>query len=198
MNTRLRGSGMLRLGEEMNRGSRAVLTALILGCLTMSPVNAADGLYLGAGIGVATVKDSIDTETLDANDAAFKGFVGYRTNVLPIVDLAIEGAYTDFGRPSQTLAGQNVQFKLTGASVAGLLILPLGPVDLYAKGGAMSWRSERSNGASTSSQSGSDPFYGAGIGVYLWKVGIRAEYERFQIKDVDRLQMVSLSVLFQF
>ena len=62
----------------------------------------------------------------------------------------------------------------------------------------MSWRSERSNGASMSSQSGSDAFYGAGIGFYLWKVGIRAEYERFQIKDVDRLQMLSVNVLFQF
>jgi len=78
------------------------------------------------------------------------------------------------------------------------VILPLGPLDLYAKGGALSWRSERTSGASMASQSGSDPFYGAGVGFYLWKVGVRAEYERFQIKDVDRLEMLSVSVLFQF
>jgi hypothetical protein len=179
----------------MNPALRAAAVVAFL-CPTLG--YAADGLYLGAGIGLATVKDEVNTETLDADDTAFRGFVGYRTNALPIVDLAIEGAYTDFGRPSQTLAGQTVQFKLSGASVAGLLILPLGPLDLYAKGGALSWRSERSNGTSIASQSGTDPFYGAGVGFYLWKVGVRAEYERFQIKDVDRLEMLSLSVLFQF
>jgi len=190
---------MLRKGERMNQGLRAALAAVVLGGTGLSQAHAADGPYLGAGIGLASVRDQLDTETLDADDTAFRGFVGYRTSALPIIDLAIEGAYTDFGRPSQTVAGQNVQFKLSGASVAGLVILPLGPLDLYAKGGALSWRSERSsNGVSMASRSGSDPFYGAGIAFYLWKVGVRAEYERFQIKDVDRLQMLSLSVLFQF
>jgi hypothetical protein len=182
----------------MNPGLRFFLAAGLLSGFGLPLLHAADGLYLGAGIGLATVKEQVNTETLDADDTAFRGFIGYRTNALPIVDLAIEGAYTDFGRPSQTLAGQTVQFKLSGASLAGLLILPLGPLDLYAKGGALSWRSERSNGASIASQSGSDPFYGAGVGFYLWKLGVRAEYERFQIKDVDRLEMLSVSVLFQF
>jgi Outer membrane protein beta-barrel domain len=170
----------------MSAGLRA---AAVVAFLCPSLGYAADGLYLGAGLGLATVREQVNTETLDADDTALRGFVGYRTNALPIVDLAIEGAYTDFGKPS---------FKMSGASVAGLVILPLGPLDLYAKGGALAWRTERTNGASTASQSGSDPFYGAGIGFYLWKFGVRAEYERFQIKDVDRLEMLSLSVLFQF
>jgi hypothetical protein len=174
------------------------IAAVLLTGFGVPRVHAADGLYLGAGIGLATVKEEVNTETLDADDTAFRGFVGYRTNALPVVDLAVEGAYTDFGRPSQTLAGQNVQFKLSGASLAGLLILPLGPFDLYAKGGALSWRSERSIGSSTTSRSGTDAFYGAGAAFYLWKIGLRAEYERFQVKDVDRLQMLSVSVLFQF
>ena len=182
----------------MNRGLRAILAAVVLGGAGVTQLHAADGLYLGAGIGLATIKDQINTETLDADDVAFRGFVGWRFDDLPIIDLAVEAAYTDFGRPSQTLGGQHVQFKLTGPSLAGLLILPLGPLDLYAKGGVLSWRSERSIGASTASQSGSDPFYGAGVGFYLWKIGFRAEYERFQIKDVDRMQMLSLSALFQF
>ena len=182
----------------MNRGLRAALAAVVLVGVGVSQPRAADGLYLGAGIGLATVKDQVNTETLDSEDAAFKGFVGWRFDNIPLVDLAIEAAYTDFGRPSQVIAGQNVQFKLTGTSLAGLLIFPLGPVDLYAKGGALSWRSESSNGTSTTSQSGTDPFYGAGIGFYLWKVGFRVEYERYQIKDVDRLQMLSVNVLFQF
>jgi hypothetical protein len=182
----------------MNRGLRTTLAAVMLGGAGVLPLHAADGLYLGIGAGLATVKDQVNAETLDADDAAFRGFIGWRFDELPVVDLAVEAAYTDFGRPSQTLAGQNVQFRLSGPSVAGLLILPLGPLDLYAKGGVLSWRSELSNGASTASRSGSDAFYGAGVGFYLWKLGFRVEYERFQIKDVDRMEMLSLSALFQF
>jgi outer membrane immunogenic protein len=182
----------------MNHAMRNTLAAALLGSASLSQVHAADGLYIGAGIGVATVKDEVNTGTLDSDDTSYKAFVGWRFDVIPLIDLAVEAAYTDFGRPSQTLAGQNVQFKLTGASLAGLLIFPLGPLDLYGKAGLMSWRSERSEGASSSSGSGSDPFYGAGVGFYIWKIGIRAEYERFQVKDVDRVDMVSVSALFQF
>lgn len=180
----------------MVRKLRIVLATLIT-AFSATP-QAADGLYLGAGIGLATFKDQVGTETVEADDAAFRGFIGWRFDGVPLIDLAVEAAYTDFGRPSQTMAGQNVQFKLTGPSLAGLLILPLGPVDLYAKGGVLSWQSERSAAGLTASQSGTDAFYGAGVGFYLWKVGIRAEYERFQIKDVDRLEMLSVNVLFQF
>ena len=182
----------------MNREMRTTLAAALLGSAGVSQAHAADGLYIGAGIGLATVKDEVNTETLDSDDASYKAFVGWRFDVIPVIDLAVEAAYTDFGRPSQTLAGQNVQFKLTGASLAGLLIFPLGPLDLYGKAGLMSWRSELDNGASTSSRSGTDAFYGAGVGFYIWKIGIRAEYERFQVKDVDRVDMLSLSALFQF
>lgn len=182
----------------MNHAMRNTLAAALLGSASLSQVHAADGLYIGAGIGVATVKDEVNTGTLDSDDTSYKAFVGWRFDVIPLIDLAVEAAYTDFGRPSQTLAGQNVQFKLTGASLAGLLIFPLGPLDLYGKAGLMSWRSERSEGASSSSGSGSDPFYGAGVGFYIWKIAIRAEYERFQVKDVDRVDMLSVSALFQF
>ncbi len=51
---------------------------------------------------------------------------------------------------------------------------------------------------STTGRSGTDAFYGAGIGFYLGMLAFRAEYERFQIKEVDRVQMLSVSALFQF
>jgi len=180
------------------RHSMLVAWLALLSSACVTQVRAADGLYLGAGAGVATVREGVNGETLNADDVAYRGFAGWRFNAPPVIDLAVEGAYTDFGRPSQVVGGQNVQFKLKGASLAGLLILPLGPVDLYGKGGVMSWRSDFSNGGSTSSRSGTDPFYGAGVGFYFWKMGIRAEYERFQIKDVDRVQMFSVNALFQF
>ena len=181
----------------MNRGLIPLAAALLSG-LPVSYAHAASGLYLGAGLGQATVKDDTGSGNFDASDAAFKVFAGYRFNLIPIIDLAAEVGYTDFGKPSQDIGGQRAQFKLHGFDAAGLLIFPLGPIDLYGKAGVLSWSLDATAAGTTSSKTGSDPFYGAGIGFYLWKVGIRAEFEQYKIKDVDRVQMYTLNALFQF
>ncbi|MGH8689178.1 MAG: outer membrane beta-barrel protein [Burkholderiales bacterium] len=180
----------------------ATLAAILLGCAQAAA--AADGLYLGVGLGAATVKDNFEGSTFEAEDLAYRGILGWRFNQIPLVDLAVEAAYTNFGKPSQIVApssgapAQNVEYKLHGPSLAGLVILPLGPVDLYAKGGVLDWKLDRTTGATTTSRSGSDAFYGVGAGFYLWKLAFRAEYQRFQIKDVDRVEMFTLDALFQF
>lgn len=179
----------------MNRRWLPIAAAALLG-LFVTPLHA-EGLYLGAAIGQAGIKDHINTDTFDTNDAAYKAFIGWRFKV-PVVNFAIEGAYTDFGKPSQTLSGQRVETKLHGPSLAGLAILPLGPFDLYAKGGAINWNADTSIGGATTSKSGADGFYGVGAGLNLGPFGLRAEYERFQIKDIDRVDLFSLSALFQF
>jgi hypothetical protein len=173
------------------------IVAASLLCFFASGVGAADGLYIGAGIGQAGIKDNINTGNFDANDAAYKAFIGWRFKV-PVVNLAVEGAYTDFGKPSQTLGSQRVEAKLHGPSVAGLAIFALGPIDLYGKAGAISWSADTTIGGATTSKSGSDTFYGVGAGLNLGPFGLRAEYERFQIKDVDRVDLFSVSALFQF
>lgn len=134
----------------MNRKLSIALAALLLSVLSVSRADAASGLYIGAGLGQSTVKtDVTGSGEFDASDAAYKAFVGYRFNLLPIFDLAAEAGYTDFGKPSQSLGGQNAQFKLHGADAAGLLIFPLGPFDLYGKVGVLSWSLD-SNTAGTS------------------------------------------------
>ena len=181
----------------MNRGLITLAAALLSG-LSISCAHAASGLYLGAGLGQSTVKDDTSSGNFDASDAAYKVFAGYRFNIIPIIDLAAEVGYNDFGKPSQSIGGQNVQFKLHGYDAAGLLIFPLGPIDLYGKVGILSWSLDASAAGTTSSTTGTDPFYGVGIGFQIWKIGIRGEYERYKIKDVDNVQMLSLSALFQF
>ena len=175
------------------------LTAAALACsLAAFNARAESGLYLGGGIGLATVKDSTTAGEFDADNAAYKAFVGYRVGLVPIIDLAAEGGYVNFGKPSQTLGGQNAEFKLHGAYAAGLLIFPVGPIDLYGKLGVINAKIESHLGTTSSSRSGTDAFYGAGVGFRIWKIGVRAEYERYQIRDVDRVQMYSVSALFQF
>jgi outer membrane immunogenic protein len=185
-------------GAAMNRILSVTLSAALLSGVCMSRADAAGGLYIGAGVGQASIKESAGGTTFDASDAAYKAFVGYRFNLIPIIDLAVEGGYTDFGKPSQDIGGQNVQIKLHGPSAAGLLIFPLGPIDLYGKAGVLSWKADVTPSGTGSSTSGSDPFYGVGVGFYIWKIGIRAEYEKYNIKDTDRVQMYSVSALFQF
>jgi len=182
----------------MDRKVFIVGAAALLAGLCSLPAGATGGLYLGGGVGTAAVKEDTSAGTLDADNAGYKAFVGYRFDQVPIVDLAVEGGYANFGEPSQTVGGQELKLKLHGAYAAGLLIFPIGPVDLYGKGGAYNWKSELSVGGSTSSRSGTDPFYGVGAGFYVWKIGIRAEYERYQVKDVDRVEMFSINALFQF
>src|SRR4029077_14801020 len=139
----------------MNRKLLVTIAAALLGGLPISQAGAASGLYLGGGIGQSTIKDNTSTGSFDSEDPAFKAFVGYRFNMIPIIDLAVEGGYTDFGKPSQSVNGQNMQFKLHGYNAAGLLIFPLGPIDLYGKAGVISWNMDVSSaGAMTTSSSG--------------------------------------------
>jgi outer membrane protein with beta-barrel domain len=182
----------------MNRKLFMGLAAALLAGFSASNAHAASGLYVGAGIGQASVKDGTSSGNFDASDASYKAFVGYRFNLIPIIDLAAEAGYTDFGKPSQSIGGQNVQFKLHGADAAGLLIFPLGPLDFYGKVGILSWSFDSSVGGASSSKTGTDPFYGVGAGFQIWKIGIRGEYEYYKIKDVDRVQMFTLNALFQF
>lgn len=177
---------------------RVLLTAAMLGVAATFQARAADGLYLGAGVGQSTVKDDTTGGTFDSTATGYKAFAGYRFNKIPIVDLAGEVGYVDFGKPSQDVGSQRVDFKLHGGYLAGLLIFPIGPFDLYGKGGAMSWKAESNVGATNASRSGTDAFYGVGAAFYFWKLGVRAEYERYQIKEVDRVDMLSVSALFQF
>src|SRR5215831_19116139 len=141
----------------MKRILSLVLAAALSGGVCVSHAYAASGLYLGAGLGHSSVKADTGAGTLDTTDTAYKAFVGYRFNMIPIIDLAVEGGYTDFGKPSQTLAGQNIQFKLHGYNAAGLLIFPLGPFDLYGKVGMLSWSADSSGGGTSSSTTGTDP-----------------------------------------
>jgi len=178
---------------------RLLLTLLLIVCGAAAfHARAESGLYLGGGIGQATFKDSTSSGQFDSDNAAYKAFVGYRLGALPFLDLAVEGGYTDFGKPSQDLGGQHAEFKLHGPYAAALVIFPLGPIDLYGKAGAINAKTETRVGSTSSSRSGTDGFFGAGVGLRIWKIGLRAEYERYQVRDIDRVQMFSVSALFQF
>ena len=173
------------------------LLAAVLCAVPLLASGADSGIYLGAGIGRGRIEDN--KLAFDSKDTAYKGFAGYRFGGLPLFDVAVELGYTNFGHPAQTTSlGQNVEYKLRGATAAGLLIVPFGPIDLFGKAGGVRLSSEKIIDGTATSKSGSNALFGAGVGLRLGKLGLRAEYEYFDVKGVDRTEMLSVSAIFQF
>ena len=164
------------------------LAGFFLGMPTVGIAGADSGFYIGAGVGDASVKDT----DFDASDSAYKLFGGYNIGFIPLVDFAVEASYVDFGNPS-TSAG-NVE--VTGLNAFGLAGLSFGPFGVFAKAGALRWDSDATFGATSSSDSGTDPAYGVGARFAIGSFAVRAEYEVYDL-DAD-LDMVSVSGVFTF
>jgi hypothetical protein len=192
---------MKKMNMRTSYFSRSLVAAVLF---AGAGIAAADsGIYIGAGIGKSNVNDElvvppVGNIAVSAQDTAAKAFLGYRFTALPILDLAAELAYNDFGKPSQSTNGQSLQYKLNGASLAGLVIFPLGPIDLFGKAGALNWNLERTINGAGETHKGTSAFYGIGAGFRVGPIGLRAELEHFRMMNIDSAQMLSVSALFQF
>jgi hypothetical protein len=155
------------------------------------------GLYLGASVGSAGLDPS--DGTIDLDDAtAYKIFGGYNFGIVPLVNLAIEGSYVNFGTADGSVGGNNAEAKVSGLDAFGLAGVNLGPVMLFGKVGAIYWDSEFSaTGFQTEDDSGTDPAYGIGLQFQLLSIAIRAEYEMFTLDEVD-IGFASLGASYTF
>lgn len=152
------------------------------------------GVYVGASVGSANLSyDDNDPDFGDINfdddDAAYKIFAGYNFGLIPLVDLAVEGAYVDFGNFRGDIGGIGGRdLDITGWSGAGLAGFKLGPVGLFGKVGAIKWDSDADL---IGGNDGTDPLYGVGARITLFSFQVRAEYERF---DLDKFNINYFSV----
>jgi opacity protein-like surface antigen len=175
---------------------KAILFAAALIALPVLPAVAADnGFYLGGSVGQANLKisditDGISTADFDADDTAFKLIAGIR----PLDWLGVEAAYVNFGEPEDTVLNQKLKADGDGISAFAVGFLPTGPVDLFAKVGLISWDSKISG---SFDDSGTDLAYGVGAQFRVLGLSIRAEYEKFDISDVD-LDMISVGLTYTF
>jgi hypothetical protein len=87
-----------------------------------------------------------------------------------------------------------VTIESTGYSGFGVGVLPLGPVGLFAKFGAVATDTE----IGAIDESSTDPAYGVGVEFSFFKIAARAEYELFDVEDTESVQMVSLGAAWQF
>lgn len=174
--------------------TKSMVAAVLV--MASSPVLAADnGIYLGGSVGQANLKiDNIaglSAADFDGDDTAFKVIAGFR----PLDWLAVEASYVDFGNPDDTVLGQRFDAEADGISAFGVGFIAVGPVDLFGKLGVINWDSNFSGGLDSD---GTDFAYGVGAQFRLLSLGIRAEYEAFDLSDVDDLNMISIGVTYTF
>jgi opacity protein-like surface antigen len=172
---------------------KAVLLSLaLLGC--GSTAMAADnGIYFGGSLGQANAEIRRGPIALDGDDTGFKVIAGIR----PLDWLAIEANYVNFGEVDDN----GLELDADGISAFAVGFLTLGPIDLFAKGGLVSWDgSVGLNGVSGNlfSEDGTDLAYGVGLQFRLLSLAIRAEYEVFDVDDIKDLNMISVGFTYTF
>jgi OOP family OmpA-OmpF porin len=180
---------------------RYVACAAALMALASLPSHAVDnGIYLGAGVGQSGVEfdDTIEGVDLDFNTSAtsYKVIAGWR-----FLDwLAVEGNYVDLGSGDDQVQGQRFETDIDGNSLSAVGFLPIGPVDLFARVGAIDWSADLSAPGTgiSGSDDGTDLTYGVGAQFRVWGLSLRAEYEMFDISDADTVDMISASVTWTF
>jgi hypothetical protein len=182
------------------RTTIALLTTAALG-LVAAPAYAADnGIYLGASVGQSgvTFEETVAGEDFefDTDSTGYKAILGWR-----FLDwLAVEANYVDLGSGDDNVAGTRIETDVNGISLSAVGFLPVGPVDLFARVGAIDWKADvtASDLGFDASDDGTDLAYGVGAQFRVWSLGIRAEYERYDISEADTVDMFSVGVTWTF
>ena len=182
-----------------------LLVFLSVSALPISAFAGGDtGLYLGVGMGpsVISTKDQVPAGgnfDFNESDTGTKVFAGYNFGWIPLLDLAIEGSYVDFGKPSSTLSGgTNVQYQLTGWDVFGLVGGNLGPIGIFGKVGLIAWNNDTTIGSTVQSDSGNDSAYGVGLKFQIMSLAARLEYEYFDVTGLDDVHLATVSLAYTF
>lgn len=201
----------------MTIARKITLAALLAPAIVVGAAYAAQpGPYIGASGGQTTVDqdasdlgidssvNAINDYNIDDDDTGWKVFVGYQY----LHWLGFEASYVDFGGVSNSRTINNTQFKtdvdLTGWDGFMVGTLPIGPVDLFAKVGAISLNVDgdvKANGNKQSnSESDTQLAYGVGaaynFGRGHW--GLRVEAEGFDDNEVDDFYFLSAGLTYRF
>jgi hypothetical protein len=181
-----------------------IATTLTLGATTLAlRANTAQAqlpdAYIGAGISQARIDDIFDSgHDLDLNNTAWKALVGIR----PLPFLGAEASYIDLGSESRRFGfdSARVDAHAFSAFAVGFVPLPLPFVDVFGKAGLARWNL---NGHTNSSlfaidDHGTDFAWGGGAQAHFGALGLRLEYEQFNVRNTNGVKAVSFDVLFHF
>jgi len=192
--------GAERQGGEVMRKSVAVSVLAIL-LLSVSSAYAAGyaGYYVGGGVGASFVRwewnelEESDFEVRGA-DFAWKVFGGY--NLIPF--LALEGGYRSLGKVTDKLENIVYASETTGWDIEAMGILPMGVANFWAKVGFFRWSSEGGLLDDPRKESGTDFMWGLGAGISILNLGVRIEWEKFEVEDASHISMFTGGATFGF
>ena len=167
-----------------------VATAMLMA--STATLAADNGIYLGASLGDANIEIDQGLAQVDSDDTGFKFIAGLR----PLDWFAVEASYVNFGEAEDGALAANAD----GISAFGVFFLPVGPVDVFAKAGLISFDTsiELDGFGDIYREDGTDLAYGVGVQFRLLSLGVRAEYEKFDIDDVEDANMLSIGVTYTF
>jgi hypothetical protein len=180
---------------------RKLLPALTLALIGTAAQAADNGVYLGAGVSQVKLDDvgqdfnSGNLNDFKVDDTSWKLIGGFR----PIDNFAVELNYYDLGNESRSFGGGTQTFEADGKAYAGYAVgfLPIGPIDLFAKGGLVRWES---NATATGplgfrfDDKGTEFGWGVGAQARLGSLGVRIYYEDFDVDHTDGVEALSLIV----
>lgn len=204
-----------RTPRRLPRAASALLAAAALSGPTALLVPAAahaqdNGIFIGVG----AVDASADHDTrlapfrnYDSDTSGFKLIGGIR----PLDRLGIEVNYVSpgemdvrlppvacpavVGYPCPESDELSLQSRMVSVSAVGYFTVPF--VDLYGRLGMARWATELEASGLEETERGTDPTFGAGVQLRLGGLGLRLEYERFELAD-DSTDTVSLGFTYTF
>ena len=196
---------MLQIYNSLKSLHRGLAAAILGSALLLSgPAMADSGFYVGGSVGNSTLEvdfeDPIggDPLTFDEDDFSWKLYGGYMFD-LPVINLGVEAGYRDLGGPSATLAAETYGIDVTAWDAFGVAGFDLGPLMVFGKLGFVSWDADLTvAGFDAGSDDGTDTAYGVGAAFSLGSLQIRAEYEMFDVSDVEDLYMLSAGFVYTF
>jgi hypothetical protein len=169
--------------------------AAAVASLLLAPAAYADsGFFIGGAYGTLDIDET--GSSFDEDSAPYKIMAGYIFD-MPVVDIAIEAAYNDFGSQEGDVLLVPAEVDATGLSAFVVGGVDFGIFGLFAKAGVVSWDADLDVGGLSDSDDGTDPAYGVGARLTFSSIEARLEYEVFDFDDVD-VDMVSLGVIWRF
>lgn len=159
----------------------------------------AQGGYIGASIGHGTYKEDLSfiNAKFDESDTGYKIFGGYRVTD----NFAVEGFYTNYGKPSGNVLGYNTSVELDGFGAYAVGTLPLGTgFELFGKVGFIAWDATAKVGSVSADTDDTDFAYGIGAAYFFNdQFGLQGEWEaiNFDNNNMDA-DMLSIGIQYRF
>ena len=177
------------------RHNAAVAASLLL--LAGPAIVLADGFYVGASVGKASLNEDFDGLVIDDSATSFRVVAGWRFNDY----FAIEGGYHDFGDFEQDLGGLGTaKLSADGFTLGAVGSVPVSErFALTARAGMYFWNgSAEINNVSQATPEDSNPYLGAGVKFDVSnQFQLTADWTRYELEYATS-GVFSVGLLYQF